>query len=149
MGTNFYTLGNKHIGKRSAAGLYCWDCKVTLCAGGEEKIHYGCRDISHPPFCNCGWLKECPECGEKPVVESLSESTAGRELGFNKEDPKEKTGVKSCCSFSWAMSPDLFDVSKMRFIKDEYGDRFTREEFEEILKECPVRYYKTIGMEFS
>ena len=53
MGTNFYWIvtgtaavpsdvkvpieedsPEVHIGKRSAAGPYCWDCGVTLCEGG-------------------------------------------------------------------------------------------------------------------
>ena len=42
MGTNYYLKGHRgddnpkyHIGKRSAAGLYCWDCHITLCKGGN------------------------------------------------------------------------------------------------------------------
>ena len=44
MGTNFYKIkrvDNKieegeHIGKRSAAGEYCWDCRRTLSIYGDE-----------------------------------------------------------------------------------------------------------------
>lgn len=30
-----------HIGKRSAAGMYCHKCSKTLCEGGEAAIHTG------------------------------------------------------------------------------------------------------------
>lgn len=49
MGTNYYARGYRriadmdpqyHIGKRSAAGLYCWDCGKTLCKDGESGIHF-------------------------------------------------------------------------------------------------------------
>ena len=38
MGTNFYTTKGVHIGKRSAAGMYCWHCRTTLCEQGEEGV---------------------------------------------------------------------------------------------------------------
>lgn len=58
MGTNFYRIKTEaeleedvkngvedlnqegeHIGKRSAAGMYCWDCGVTLNVNGEFWVH--------------------------------------------------------------------------------------------------------------
>ena len=46
MGTNFYIIDKdqeysegRHIGKRSAAGWYCWDCGTTLCIV-TGKQHY-------------------------------------------------------------------------------------------------------------
>jgi hypothetical protein len=54
MGTNFYTIDDIHIGKRSAAGLYCFDCEVTLCKNGEDAIHQG----------SSGWYNTCPKCGK-------------------------------------------------------------------------------------
>ena len=52
MGTNFYVRKlykehssvddcKIHIGKRCASGWWCWDCGVTLCKGGNSKIHSG------------------------------------------------------------------------------------------------------------
>ena len=55
MSTNFYlhTKGEEiHIGKRSAAGLYCYKCHTTTCEGGDKAIHTG-----RSPF-----SKTCPKC---------------------------------------------------------------------------------------
>ena len=111
MGCNFYVRGYKrdddpetHIGKRSAAGLYCWDCKLTLCIGGEAKIHEG----------NSRWHKKCPKCGKEPIKEGFENSAGGRELGFNTAKPAPKTGAASCSSFSWAMKPELLELNIRR-----------------------------------
>jgi hypothetical protein len=141
MGTNFYLEGHGHsddpkwhIGKRSAAGWYCWDCGVTLCKGGEKKIHYSWPE----------WYEQCPKCGAKKQNESISDGSVGRELGFNKEPYQKKTGVASCSSFSWARK-----LGRVQKIENEYGDKFTRKEFEEMLEECPVQYYDSMGQWFS
>lgn len=164
MGTNYYVRGqcrindmdpDTHIGKRSAAGPYCWDCGVTLCKGGEAHVHMG----------KSGWLKACPKCGKSQEDESIKESSVGRELGFNKIPPQRKTGVKSCSSFSWAMKRERFEELKEskagkcpccgttyadqdKIIENEYGDLFTLEEFEQILQECPIQYTESIGQCF-
>ena len=163
MGTNFYIRGHKndysqdyHIGKRSAAGPYCWDCKQTLCKSGETGIHYD----------KSGWYATCPKCGKKYDNEAIESSSVGRELGFNKSDPAPKSGVSSCSSFSWAMSEHYFDEWKSnppqkcshcnasysdltKWIENEYGDLFTLIEFEAILSECPIHYFHSVGEEFS
>jgi len=133
MGTNFYSDG-KHIGKRSAAGAYCWDCDITLCKGDNEEIHSS----------NSEWYTECPICGNKPITENLNESSIGRELGFNKTKPLKKTGVKSCSSFTWACDNN----EKLKKIKDEYGTIYSLSKFKKMLKECPVMYYNMIGEDF-
>ncbi len=136
MGTNFYKKHNKkHIGKRSAAGWYCWDCGITLCKDGNEAIHQG----------TSGWHKQCPECNTNIPAETLVNSSAGRELGFNTDPPQKKTGVASCSSFTWAISN-----SKLRcVVADEYGRTFTAEQFRAMLEECPIQYTQSIGREFS
>jgi hypothetical protein len=136
MGTNYYTLRGTHIGKRSAAGYYCYDCKQTLCKGGEDLVHNGV----------VGWYEKCPKCNQPIKTETLKTSTTGRELGLNKHSYKEKKGVHTCSSFTWAISK--FRFSKLLFIKDEYGRLFTRKEFLNILKECPIQY-NNIGRNFS
>lgn len=164
MGTNFYVRGFRHsddpeyhLGKRSAAGVYCWDCRITLCKGGEDGIHMGKSD----------WHDGCPKCGATRSNESLENNTAGRELGFNKNAPETKTGVKSCCSFGWAMPTVNFNrlmESKCashncpscdrkyddpeKIIEDEYGRTYTKEEFEDVLAECPVRFWNHVGQYF-
>ena len=133
MGTNFYTLDGKHIGKRSAAGLYCWDCMVTLCKG---RVHYGndFHDI-------------CPQCGQGPARENLDNSAAGRELGFNKFAPVLKTGVRSCASFGWAMNPS--QIVTLGTVVDEYKREYSFMEFMGVLNECPLQMTDSIGKEFS
>jgi hypothetical protein len=141
MGTNFYTLKKEHIGKRSAAGLYCWDCNTTLCMGGEKAIH------NSDSF---QWYKKCPKCGKSPVFETLEQSSAGRELGFNKTLPALKKGVASCSSFTWAVSQKDFCLKRIEFVKDEYGRKIPIKKFLNIVDlECPVQYTHLIGDEFS
>lgn len=139
MGTNFYIKGKQgnenpkfHIGKRSAAGLYCWDCGVSLCEGGELCVHY-----EHKFF------DKCPKCGNYPDIEDLSSSSIGRELGFNNSKPKRKTGVKGCSSFRWARP-----LGNIKHIVDEYGAEYTLEEFKALLEECPIQF-KSYGTWFS
>ena len=133
MGTNFY-IGTVHIGKRSAAGWYCWDCGVSLCQGN--------------PHSDAPWFDCCPECGKAPVRESMDSSSAGRELGFNTSAPAAKTGVASCSSFNWAMHPFHFCMSRRR-IKDEYGRTYAKQAFFDMLSEYPIQRYQSIGKEFS
>lgn len=133
MGTNFYIKGKRgnddpryHIGKRSAAGPYCWDCGVTLCKGGSSQVHYGSE-----------FYDACPKCGKKLEKETLDNSSVGRELGFNTEKPKRKTGVKGCSSFTWVR-----ELKGIKHIVDEYGVSYTLEEFKKVLDECPIKFYK-------
>jgi len=133
MGTNFYIKGHNdddnpkyHIGKRSAAGMYCYDCGVTLCKGGESKVHSGTDE----------WYDACPKCGKKPEKESLNHSAVGKELGFNNLS-EIKIGVKSCCSFTWAR-----DIGKIKHIVDEYGREYSLEEFKKVIAECPIQLYE-------
>jgi hypothetical protein len=152
MGTNFYFADRPdesdnsgvlrsmdtryHIGKRSAAGLYCWDCGVSLCKG---RVHY-----------DDGFYDKCPKCGKKRKKETIENSSAGRELGFNRRKPKPKRGVCSCSSFTWATDPmKTIDVAIRGGIVDEYGSHYTLEEFDMVLKECPIQFFDSIGKEFS
>ena len=165
MGTNFYIRGfghsddpKDHIGKRSAAGLYCWTCMRTLCVNGPTAVHQGRSD----------WWKRCPKCDAAPEKENLEESAAGRELGFNKK-PLARKGVRSVCSFSWAMDPKTlleqvkralpdcphchraYDApgAKDEVIEDEYGTLYTLQQFTEtILADCPIQSFDSIGQYF-
>jgi len=139
MGTNFYTLSGKHVGKRSAAGLYCWDCNVTLCRVGNKGVHFSKNELHD----------KCPKCGKKVIFEDFSNSSAGRELGFNNSKPKVKSGVASCSSFNWAMDPEKFKDLKIKYIKDEYKRKYTLKEFDGVLEECPIQYTHSVGQEFS
>lgn len=148
MGCNFYLIkDDKHIGKRSAAGMYCWDCKQTLCARGEQGIHEHKSD----------WNDMCFSCGEAIPKESIEESSAGRELGFNKSKPKRKKGVASCSSFTWAIDPIEFFIridtiehllSPDIAIRDEYDHKYSFKGFCDIMTECPIQYY-AVGEDFA
>jgi hypothetical protein len=150
MGCNFYTLRGKHIGKRSAAGMYCWDCGVPLNKEGEKGVHKShSENCKHKGslVCDCLVLKQCPKCGKKIEKEKFENSSVARELGFNKNKPSKKTGVKSCSSFSWAISPSK--LNKYLFLKDEYGRIISRSTFEkEILSECPIQFTDLVKREF-
>jgi hypothetical protein len=153
MGTNFYNkVTEQHIGKRSAAGVYCWDCRVSLRRGGESEVHSGGRYIMTYPSSQWAaerakeWHEVCPQCGNRPAEEGIDESSAGRELGFNTDPPKRKKGVSSCSSFSWAIEPE--DLKGVGAILDEYDHEYTAEDFAAALKECPIQFRDSIGMEF-
>ena len=163
MGTNYYIKGYDtekndgehinpkwHIGKRSAAGHYCFDCDITLCKGGSSDVHYG----EHK------WHDKCPRCGKAPIKEAVCHSSAGLELGFNKNDTKLKEGVASACSFSFAMTLiKLVERIKEEFgkspnnkkvIVNDYGEEFTYIDFLHLLKPIPssLRFRKLLGKEF-
>jgi len=152
MGTNFYwhvnprSLDTKHghsdsihihIGKRSAAGHYCWDCGTTLHTGGDREVHYSHSDN--------GWQDRCPSCG-KSAGENAN-IAVNQELGFAKATDKHRHGVSSCSSFSWTLlrhERDLEELAQthptLQVLSDEYGKLFTAREFFEELKFCPIRY---------
>jgi hypothetical protein len=92
-------------------------------------------------------LDRCPKCGQEPTKESVENSAAGRELGFNRAPPQRKTGVASCSSFSWAVKPGYLEG--VAEIENEYGDHFTRAEFIALLEECPIQFTHSIGIDFS
>lgn len=139
MGTNYYVgtqceHRGQHIGKRSAAGAYCWDCGISLSKSGN-------------PHDGAGMLDACPRCGQAGAEETLETSAAGRELGFNTEPPQRKSGVRSCSSFSWAVEPGYLEG--VDEIENEYGRHYTRTEFLALLEECPIQFTHSIGLEFS
>jgi len=172
MGTNFYIIGydsndadnpSHHIGKRSAAGLYCWDCGITLAKEGESSIGSG-RSIYKafyhmvPKVMEDGnsFFDHCPKCGKKPSTSDDSLNAGLVELGFQTAAGKATRGVSTCSSFSWAMYPYLFWAKVAEFADDaecivnEYGDLFTKQTFrEEILKYCAIEKFIMIGERFS
>ena len=152
MSTNFYAIeetckhcghGGKeiHAGRRSCAGMFCWDCGVTLCKTGNGGVHSGsCQDDIWKK-----WHRACPSCG-LPVPMDEDEGVVGRELGFNKSTPKKKRGVASCSSFSWAIEPQ--EIVKYSKFVDEYGTELTLEGMKDVLSECPIQFMHSIGQEF-
>jgi len=133
-----------HLGKRSAAGRYCWDCDVTLCVGGRLRVHSG------DPF-----LPACPSCGEPFIAEGLTQGPAGVELGFVKANVERPKGVRGASSFSWAQDPATvrsacLEHGDERLIVDEYGREMTCREFLAMLEaNCPLEFTDSIGSWFS
>lgn len=134
-----------HIGKRSAAGLYCFDCDNTLCPGGKDRIHTGGNEP---------WPNKCPKCGQGATNEPLHDSAPGIELGFAEPKVDRPKGVRSCCSFSWAQDPAAVLAAcheglDRTLVVDEYGRTMTGKEFGEMLvANCPVQF-SSLGQWFS
>lgn len=183
MGTNFYWNENEegqlpaglgiasdyseespriHIGKRSAAGLYCWDCGEPLCEevsyGGEfyqrsrwseEAVH----GRNHTP------LDACPACSgtyQPPAKGDLSTpgNPAGIELGFAQPLTQRPQGVLGASSFSWAQEPArVLHVCRRwpdaPLVRDGYDDQYTGAEFLDLILLIPMWWTTSIGTAFS
>lgn len=155
MGTNFYwhvppgesslELRDLHIGKRSAAGLFCWDCEVTLCEGGPDGIHTG----------RYGMLDRCPKCGQLPTPHKGMSGPAAVELGFAKASVERPGGVSGTSSFSWAEDPEHVGAICEKtpddvLVEDEYGRLLTGRQFLDMLKaNCRVQFTRYVGQVFS
>jgi hypothetical protein len=120
MGTNFYWFDDNecimnddikiHIGKRSAAGLYCHDCGTTLCSGGIGKVHYGAE-----------WYNSCPSCHK-------TKDKIGTTCSFTWTMMSHYQKIKKL----------MEDKSDKKCIIDEYSVKYTAKEFYDIVKECKI-----------
>lgn len=146
MGTNYYWKNygersddiNIHIGKRSAAGLYCYDCGTTFTREGTELLHTG-KSTEYD---------NCPCCG-KTIDENNKSiyNAANVELGFQKDIHGIKLkGVQTASSFTWTLMKHKYNIIKKmkitdKLIVDEYDREFTCKEFvENVLVFCPIEY---------
>lgn len=127
---NVYTLSGKHIGKRYAAGIWCWDCKQ------EAR-----QDI-------VGAFYFCAKCAKRCSLETLSYNPAFRELGFDKTPPRVKTGIDGASGWIWCVDPETgvassgttikLALKKYRFVKTEYDKKLTIRQFQELFKDIIV-----------
>jgi hypothetical protein len=154
MGTSFYWTNREphteegnpvnHIGKRSAAGQFCWDCMVSLCKD-VKTLHEGYAE----------WHETCPNCWQEPVDPSMDKGAVAVELGYAKPEEERPMGVQTCFSFTWAHSPERTISKCMQhpqdtLVVDEYGREYTGYQFLRMLEcNCPIRYYGSIGRWFS
>ncbi len=153
MGTNYYIRGRVdddyegHIGKRSAAGLYCFDCD----------LHLGCGSKT----------QRCHQCGLVHVQQHKMTGPVAVELGFEKPSPLPTSGVHGCSKFTWDMHraevSTAIEAAKgacptcerkhddaAKVIENEYGDLFTFDEFmEKVVEACAVQSTDSIGRHFS
>lgn len=139
-----------HIGKRSAAGLYCKHCGVTICKGGFREVHFGGPDISllfntdnktedeikrAKETYECQWCqyyyKTCPGCGRN----------------FNNEAAKNDEEIVHICSFTWTMMAHKAIIKQLvksnykePVIVNEYGDKYTAAEFLEQIDNCFIQF---------
>jgi hypothetical protein len=149
MGTNFHATRDgdgveaAHLGKRSAAGLYCWDCDLTLCAGGIDGIHQSASS----------WHAVCPRCGSSPVPRD-EEGGLATEL-WGKTRATRPSGVRSCSSFTWSQQPEAVGrfcqvYADEDVIEDEYGGQLTGHAFLDMLAaNVAVQFTHALGQEFS
>ena len=154
-----------HIGKRSGAGLYCWDCGCPCVKEVEFRIPgdaFERRVRWHPSAVHGGRtaanLDHCPICLEKPKKDDAKLSDeghpAGIELGFAKPLKNRPRGVSGASSFGWAQEPArVLSLCKLwpraEFVVDEYGDVLTGREFFDIVLLCPLWWTDSIGQGFS
>jgi hypothetical protein len=134
-----------HLGKRSGAGMFCWDCRVTLCKGGNEMLHTGRSE----------WFDRCPLChkSERDRIPTRFDRALSAEEA--PEAVTDRNGVSYCCSFSWAQNPETVRRilaeemgSDRPLVEDEYRKTYTAREFVEVLADCPIEFTELIGREF-
>lgn len=164
MGTNYYACNTKnkehiyHIGKRSAAGHFCWDCGMSSTniakdnwskkeyVYGTDAIHFGGfkeHTLNDEPTD----LEYCPLCGKPFELEEINSMFV--ELGFSKQPNRSNN---TTCSFSFAVSPYVLSnvmSNENICVIDEYGRELTKEEFKEVIQNCGVKYYDFVGEDFS
>lgn len=144
MGMNLYTLKGVHIGKRSAVGIWCWDCKVDL--NPKVDIFGEIRKGNEIPM-----ERVCPSCGKKAIAGKTKYNPACRELGFNKDDPKSHRGIDGASGFCWQIgecglggSVDQIKkkLKKLKFVDTEYGERWPIKKFWDMFLDVIVEDYE-------
>lgn len=180
MGTNFYWKPNdegmlpaglgtleqhpseddpaRHIGKRSAAGAYCYDCGVPLIESPPSRFagNFGRWSPDHIHGGHAQRLDACPDCGGTVKQEDLRDPgcAVGIELGFAKPLGKRPRGVGSASSFSWAQEPARVILACRQWpdetlVVDEYGRDYTGAEFLDAILVAPLWFTDRIGGIFS
>lgn len=154
MGMNIYTLAGVHVGKRSADGIWCWDCRVrpidTITNTSFEVYYRNLRDMldkSKNPI----W--KCPKCG---ATEIGKYNPVYVELGFDKPIPIKHSGLDGASRFTWQMGEyglgkSIDEVRKRlgryKYLVDEYGRKMNIDTFWDMFKNIIVEDYS--DREFS
>jgi len=126
MGMNIYRLNGEHIGKRFAGGVWCWDCKVEVINDDATKTY------------------ACPKCGHTIAYGQLAFNPAMRELGFDKSEEHEHTGIDGASGFTWHgknRADALHRIARIRKVKTEYGEIWTIDRFRRMFKDVIVEKY--------
>ncbi len=141
MGMNIYTLkkdGNRHIGKRWANGVWCWDCRMMA---ERNKEH-------------TSWF--CPGCNQKTLGKTLRFNPAMRELGFDKTKSQGHRGIDGASGWVWCTDSQTGvsttiqgikdEIEKLGKVRTEYGDIWSAKKFEKMFldvieeKESPYEF---------
>jgi hypothetical protein len=144
MGMNIYTLKGKHLGKRSAAGVWCWDCKVQCeshkvffckkhktkleletdwyarkCSKCQERVSENdLADDKLPPWATSKVKFICPDCGKGKMSDKIGYNPVFRELGFDKSKPKVKRGIDGASGWGWCTDEETgLATSKEEIVK--------------------------------
>lgn len=137
MGTNLYILDEhaphrrgRHVGKRYAKGVWCWDCKKLA------------STIPHPKLQQ--WV--CFYCGAKKTADANTFNPAMREMGLDLTAPVIRTGIDGAMGFVWALGDNGIEAKSVKAAKEiveatttflnEYGDKLTLKDIHDILSEC-------------
>jgi len=127
MGMNIYRMNGEHIGKRFAAGIWCWDCKVYCESDTKTRTH------------------TCPKCGQVLEYGTAQFNPAMRELGFDKSEEKEHTGIDGASGFIWHgrdREDALRRLGKPRKLKTEYGEVWPIKRFWRMFKDVIQENYE-------
>lgn len=100
----------KHIGKRSSAGMYCYECGTTLNKYGTDHLH----DYEYSE-----WYEVCPICG--------------------KEGTPICSFRWTIMLHKWLIDLYVKKGRTTKMIVDEYGEEYTPQEFLQAVK-TPVEY---------
>lgn len=160
MGCNFHWRDGTHIGKRYAAGPYCYNCcihevikrRLFRAISVKKIIERG--KIILPKFIGALLLAKltkirCPICGAVYVDEPMP-AEAALELGFRKGPLQFSKGLHSSSGFIFAQEPKEIKrrLKTGDVAVDEYGCEYNPDEFQQILVGCVIKNYASIGQIF-
>ena len=138
-----------HIGKRSAGGLYCKHCGVTINRYGSKHIHHDGPDVSLL-FGNKNDSDEIKESKlaeyERQKKEFYFDACPGCGTPFEYDEKNER--IIYICTFTWTMMRHKDIIKELAdkgydkdIIVNEYGEKYTAKEFiERVLESCYVQY---------
>lgn len=156
MGTNFYLRDEaeeyergQHLGKRSAAGMYCYACNISLVTGMPGGFDVESPHISKKPYGVNRGYEQCPKCGAKP-----SGNFYLPELFMPTQEQTEREEmypVRYSFSFGFALAPEEISLyAPDTEVVDEYGRVFLMHEFwSDVLAKAVFLFTEHIGQEFS
>ena len=129
MGMNVYTMKGIHIGKRHAAGIWCWDCRVRASQDQTAMLWY------------------CHKCSRRLEQKTLADTgynPALRELGFDKGDPKLHHGIDGASAWTWQIGEHGLGASidcvkralkRFRVVRTEYREVWPIKKFWEMFRD--------------